>query len=195
MDRIPEISKILNNHGVAVLPTDTVYGIFAKATDSRAVARIFRIKKRDKNKPLQVFLPDIKSIKKYAKLKPADNKIIKKLLPGPYTLVFKLKPQYKKVFSFLPGGTIGIRVIKSPMINRLMKETGSPLCATSANFSGGKTPVLFRDIEKKLLKQCDGYIKDDSFVSGDPSCVVDFNCREVKILRGQAKGRLKVRFS
>ncbi len=191
MVKASEIPEIFNNHGVVILPTDTVYGIFAKATDKKAINKIFKIKKRNKKKPLQVFLPDIKSIKKYANVNFSSSVKLKKLLPGPYTVILKLNPKYKKTFTFLSAGTIGIRVIRYSLLNRIMKKVGAPVAATSANVSGKKTPVLFRNIEKKLIKLCDGYVINDNIVKGKASAVIDLTGKGIKILRGSLPDKLR----
>ena len=176
-----KIIKLLLSGGIVILPTDTVYGIFCSALNKQAVNKIYKIKGRNFNKPLQVFFSDKNQIKKYCKLNSTQIKYIKKYLPGPYTFVLKLKKTAKKTFSFLKN-TIGIRIIKYNLLNNIIKKTG-PLAATSANISGKKTPVFFDDISKMLKNKVDFALKNDRFIKGNPSTVIDLTRNSLNVLR------------
>jgi L-threonylcarbamoyladenylate synthase len=167
------IAEILENDGVVVLPTDTVYGLFCKASSRRAVDSIYKIKGRSNKKPLQLFLPDKKLISKYTVISALSKKKINAFLPGPYTLILKLKPEYKKTFSFLKTGTAGVRVIKSRLINDVMKRLKAPIAATSANISGEASPTKYDEIDEKVLSQVSMAVKDDKKVKGKSSRVID----------------------
>ncbi len=180
---IDKIIDILNKGGVVILPTDTVYGIFAISDNEKAINKIYKIKKRDYKKPLQIFLPDKKAIKKYAIVNKHNEKYINNFLPGKYTLIFKIRKTFKRKFKFIKGDTIGIRVIKYKLLNDILKKIKKPLAATSANLSGDKTPVKFRDINKEILNRVDFFIKNDDIVSGTASSVIDVKGKEIKILR------------
>jgi L-threonylcarbamoyladenylate synthase len=177
-----EIYSILKNSGVVIMPSDTVYGLFCIASDKKAVKRIYKIKGRAYHKPLQVFFPDIKAVIKYAVVSPARKKLMKKYLPGPYTLVFKLRPAVKKIFTFLKTGTIGVRVIKSKILSPVLAKTG-PLAATSANISGAKTPVKFADIPYELRAGVPLSVICDGMVKGKASKVIDLTGGNVVVLR------------
>jgi L-threonylcarbamoyladenylate synthase len=176
-----KIIDLLNQGKVVILPTDTVYGLFCKASDINAVKKIYKIKGRDFSKPLQVFFSNKKDIYKYCELNIKQKKYICKYLPGPYTFILKIKHRYKSLFPFLKE-TIGVRLIKYKFLNNIIKNTG-PLAATSANISGEKTPVKFDDISKKILKKVSFFIKDDSLVSGKSSKVIDLTGDKILILR------------
>ncbi len=175
------IIELLNSGGVVILPTDTVYGFFCSALNQFAVKRIYKIKGRDFSKPLQVFLCDKKQIKEYCYLNKKQIKYINKYLPGPYTLILKLRKTSRKLFPFLKE-TAGIRIIKSSFLNDIIKKTG-PLAATSANISGKKTPVFFDDISKIILKKVDFALKNDRFIKGKPSTVIDLTRNSLNIIR------------
>jgi L-threonylcarbamoyladenylate synthase len=181
-DMFKEIITSLNHGGVVIMPADTVYGLFCRAGDAKAVKQIYKIKGRDYEKPLQVFLPDVKSITKYAAVNPAKKKLVKKYLPGAYTLILKLKAGSKKKFAFLKTGTIGIRVIKSKILGPILLKTG-PLAATSANISGAKPPVKFKDIPFELRSRVELSVICDRAVKGKPSKVVDITRQKTIVLR------------
>ncbi len=177
-----EISEELSRGGVVVLPAGTVYGLFCVAADKKAVRKVYSIKGRDFRKPLQVFFPDIRSAAKYAAMDGAMMKKARKYLPGPFTLVLKLKKNRQKHFSFLKRGTIGIRVIRSRLLSALLKKNG-PLAATSANVSGDKTPVKFGDISFEIRSKAALSVIDDRQVSGRASRVIDFTGEKPVVLR------------
>lgn len=181
--KIRKAVEILEKDGVCIFPTDTVYGLFCSAYNKRAVSKVYGIKGRSKRKPLQLFLADKNEIFKYASASTSLKTKIKKMLPGPYTVILKLKPEYSRSFSFLKTGTAGFRVIKSPFIKSVIESLGSPVAATSANISGHKTPVKFRDIEAEVAQKAGLAVKDDKQVSGIPSKVVDFTAKRMKVLR------------
>jgi len=166
------VSGIINEGGVALLPTDTVYGLFVKALDKEAVKQVYAMKGRDFNKPLQVFFSSVDEIKKYALLSGKTEKKVRAMLPGPYTVILKLKAAKKNTFSFLGNGTIGARVVKVKCVNEVIKKCG-PLAATSANVSGAGSPVKFKDIDPAIAGQCDITIKDDKIITGRASTIVD----------------------
>jgi L-threonylcarbamoyladenylate synthase len=182
MKIIKEIIQILNNGGVVILPTDTVYGLFCRADNKRAVKNIYKIKGRDFKKPLQVFLPDVVSIARYVMLDKEKQIFVKKHLPGPYTIILKLRTVMKKRFSFLRAGTIGIRVVNIRFLKKILGSTG-PLAATSANLSGGKTPVKFDDISWELRSKAGICLINDRIVKGRSSKVIDITGKKPEILR------------
>ncbi len=173
----------LKNGECVIFPTDTVYGIFAGAFDKGAAKKIFKIKKRDNKKPLQVFFDGMKTLEKYVLLNARQKKILKKNLPGPYTVILKLKPKYKTAFSFLKNGTVGARIIKNKYVSTALKVLKTPLAATSANISGEPAPRKFKEINHKLLSKIAVFIKDDSTVSGTASRVIDITGEKIVILR------------
>jgi L-threonylcarbamoyladenylate synthase len=175
--------EALLKDGVCVFPAGTVYGLFCRALSPRAAAKIYKIKGRAENKPLQLFLSDTKDIYKYAIASPAVRQKVDSLLPGPYTVILKLKKAYGESFSFLKTGTAGFRVVKSKLINGIIKKLNEPLAATSANISGGKTPEKFKNIGKKVISKVSFAVKDDGAVKGIASKVLDFSGGKEKVIR------------
>lgn len=180
---VKKIADILRNGGIAVLPAGTVYGLFCSALSEKGAAKIYALKGRSYDKPLQVFLSGRDRIREYAVLSPAKEKALASYLPGPYTIVLKLKKKHLHTFSFLRSGTAGFRVVDIPLINCIISELGAPLAATSANISGAKTPVKYTDITVEILKGVDYRVKSDIFAAGNASSVIDMTGRTRKIIR------------
>jgi len=172
---------------VAVVPTDTVYGLTADATNQKAIAKIIKIKKRQSNKPLPIFVKDLKMAKRVALINKKQTKILKKIWPGKVTAVLT-----RKKTSLLPSAlfagkkTIGLRIPDYKLINLLLDILNIPLIGTSANLSGGPEPVKIKEILDQFENQ---KIKPDIVVdAGDlkikkPSTVVDLTGKEIKIIR------------
>ncbi len=127
--------KILNENGVVVMPTDTIYGLVGKAFEKDTVERIYKIKKRDLNKPSIILIGDINEIKKLGiELTQAQEDVLKEYWPGPVSIVFKCS---NPDLFFLHRGTetLALRLPFSYTLRHLLTKTG-PLIATSVNPEG-----------------------------------------------------------
>lgn len=170
--QLQQVIEVLKEGGIAVIPTDTVYGVFCAAECKTAVKKIYDLKGRDFSKPLQVFVSSLKQISKFAFAGKNQKQFLENKLPGPYTLIFKAKPEGVKKMKFIKK-TIGIRFVGLDIINGVINAINSPLAATSANYSGAATPVKFGDIDKGFLKNVDICIQFDKIVRGKASTVID----------------------
>lgn len=127
-------SKYLNEGGVVALPTDTIYGIAAKADNKLALDRLYSIKGRDLSKPLAICVSDIESIADVAETRDIESDLLAALLPGPVTVLLKRSPNLNPYLN--PGvQTVGIRVPDHNFISTVCKLSGT-LALTSANRSG-----------------------------------------------------------
>lgn len=134
-----EIIKILKNGGIVALPTDTVLGLIAIASDENAVKKIFAMKNRHLEKPISIFTPNIKEAEKHARVSPKNKKILNRLLESEVlektAFVLPLKNTALKTAA-ADGKTIGIRIPKDNLILEILKKIKEPLAQTSANLSG-----------------------------------------------------------
>jgi len=139
--------KIIEDGGVVIFPTDTVYGFLADAGNKKAVDKIYKIKKRPKSKPLAVFVKDFKIAKELAEINEKQEKIMKKKWPGKYTFILK-----RKSVKLFDGGknTIAIRIPKHKLLNSLLKKINKPLVQTSVNISGEPILTKISDILAKF---------------------------------------------
>ena len=126
---------------VLVCPTDTVYGLLCDAANKKAVKKLFKIKKRSKNKPIPIFVRDIKMAKKLAKINSQQEKFLRKIWPGPVTVVLPIKGK---------KGTIGIRIPKHKWLLNLVKQLGCPLAESSANISGKPASTRIKEVLKQF---------------------------------------------
>lgn len=135
---LQKAARALKEGSVAVLPSDTVYGLAASVKFSKSVRRIARIKRRKRTQPFSVFVSGWRELLRYSKNRPPYFPRLKKLLPGPYTFVLPARAGLPKLCC--AKGKVGLRWPDFPLLTRLVRAVGAPLVATSANRSG-KPPL------------------------------------------------------
>ena len=156
---ILKASKILQEGGIVVFPTETVYGIGANALNDKAVGRIYAAKKRPQNNPLIVHVENLERARSIAHFSEIELFLAENFWPGPLTLVLNSGSQEisKKVTAGLR--TIAIRVPKNATAISLLKTFGNPIAAPSANISGEVSPTLAThalDLKKGVEMILDG---------------------------------------
>jgi L-threonylcarbamoyladenylate synthase len=170
---------------VIICPTDTVYGLICDATNKKAVGKLFKIKKRPKEKPIPIFVKDIRTAKNLAYINKSQEKFLKKVWPGEMTTVFKRKNELPKIL-FGKAKTIGFRIPKYKLVNELLKELDYPLAETSANISGGPAPTEIKEVLEQFKSQKyqpDLVIDAGNLLKSKPSIVLDLTIWPPKILR------------
>jgi L-threonylcarbamoyladenylate synthase len=161
-------------------PTDTVYGIGGIATAATAAA-IAHVKGRRPDKPLQLVYPTLELLLASVPLAPAVGAAVRRLLPGPFTLVVP----YPDGLRFPPPGvlespgaapqkTLGVRVPAWPRAARALAALPFPLIASSANLSGGKDPAALAAVDPAVRAACD-LLLDAGPTSGVSSTVLDLS--------------------
>ena len=178
MDRI---RQELEKGGAVVLPTETVYGLFAKALDEQAVDHVYQLKRRPRDKALNLNVASIDDILYFSKHQPAYLKnLVDAFLPGPLTIILEANDRVPYwVNSDL--ATVGFRMPSHPVTLDLIREFG-PLIGPSANISGHASGVSFKGILKDFDQEVLG-LEDDSFLTGKDSTILDLSGDKVKILR------------
>jgi len=171
------IKEIILEGKVFICGTDTLYGLCANALDESALERVYKIKERERGKPVSIFLKSIEDIEKYAYLDDISRKIIERFLPGPLTIVLKKKDTIPDTLS---KDYIGIRVPKSDIIRELSIV---PLTATSANISGEKPPTSFEEIDERLKERVDLIIDTGVCPYRKPSTVIKVVDGKVELIR------------
>ncbi len=172
MENIELAVEITKNGGVIICPTDTVYGLICDATNKKAVERLYKIKKRPRNKLIPIFVSDIKMAKKFADITPQQEKFLKQVWPGKVTAVF----HYKKP---------GLRIPDYKLVLNLIKHTG-PLAETSANISGNPASTKIKEVLKQFegrKYQPDLVIDVGNLPKSKPSKIIDLTVTPYKILR------------
>lgn len=157
---------------VAVIPTDTIYGLSCLATDRRAIKRIYRLKRRDKNKPLLILVSSLKMARCYARISKEQGKAL--LQAGragqrPTTFIFRNLFTLPKELTAGSDG-LAVRLPKSEFLIKIIKKVDAPLVSTSVNLSGESNITN--------LKKLKGYFPAKSL---RPELVID--CGRLKTTR------------
>ena len=176
-----KIKQELEKGGAVVLPTETVYGLFAKALDEKAVDHVYQLKRRPRDKALNLNVASIDDILYFSKNQPAYLKnLVDAFLPGPLTIILEANDRVPYwVNSDL--ATVGFRMPSHPVTLDLIREFG-PLIGPSANISGHASGVSFEEILKDFDQEVLGLV-DDAFLTGQDSTILDLSGDKVKILR------------
>jgi L-threonylcarbamoyladenylate synthase len=145
-----------------ILPTDTVYGLYALPEHEDV---LYELKRRNRSKPVALLAADVDAL--IAARPELDRAVLDRYLPGPYTLVFE---------------TAGVRVPNlPPEAAEVVREVGV-VAATSANLSGGPDPRRVQDVPEEIRSAC-GAIVDAGELPGVPSTVIDLTGGEPRVLR------------
>ena len=176
-----KIKQELEKGGAVVLPTETVYGLFAKALDEKAVNHVYQLKRRPRDKALNLNVASLDDILHFSKNQPPYlQQLVDSFLPGPLTIILEANDKVPDwVNSGLP--TVGFRMPSHPITLELIREFG-PLIGPSANISGRASGISFQEILKDFDQEVLG-LEDDVFLTGQDSTIIDLSDSKVKILR------------
>lgn len=173
--------EVLKNGGVIIYPTDTVYGLGCDIYNKEALERIFTIKNDSQNKLLSFVCADLKDISKYAKISDYAYRMMKHLLPGPYTFILPAAREVpKRLWS--KRKTVGIRVPNNQIALTLVKELGNPIISTSTTKRLGE--ILSDPEEIKLIfgNQVDLMLSMGN-LGTSPSSVIDLSDEQPEVIR------------
>lgn len=170
-EKIKIAAEILRRGGLIAFPTDTVYGLGADATNSGAIKKIYKVKKRPLKNPLPILIAKKSDLKKYALRVPAAaKKLMDKFWPGPLTIVLKKK---KLIPGFFGKNSVGLRIPDNRVTLALIRALGRPLAATSANISGKSSPTTAAAVKKYLNNKIDIILDGGKTKLGRDSTVLD----------------------
>lgn len=176
-------AQVLENGGIVIFPTETVYGIGANAYNEESVRKIYEVKNRPGEKPLSILVSGIDEIGKYAIIEnDIERKIINSFMPGPITIILKKK---QGLFDYISSGknTIGVRIPDNKIILEILNKLKLPLVAPSANISGMPSGVSLNDIIKDFNGKVDVCINGGKAKLGESSTIVEVVNGEPVILR------------
>ena len=158
--------------------TDTVYGVAVDATNPKAVEGLYKLKKRDKNKPIAIFLKNLESAKKLFIFNDLAREVVEKYMPGDITAILKTTDYAKKILAKNLNNNdnnfIGFRIIDSYFVQKLFEKYNGILAVSSAN-EASQNPCISASLVKKNLKNLDLLIagKKTSKISSTIVKIVD----------------------
>ncbi|EGD38373.1 threonylcarbamoyl-AMP synthase [Streptococcus sanguinis] len=176
-----KIEKTLAAGGAVVLPTETVYGLFAQALNQEAVERVYELKRRPRDKALNLNVGSLEEIYDFSKNQPCYlDQLYQAFLPGPLTIILQAND---RVPAWINSGmeTVGFRIPNHPVTLDLIRKYG-PLIGPSANLSGKASGTSFQQIMMDFQEQVSG-VEDDAALTGQDSTILDLSGEKALILR------------
>ncbi|MEH6408537.1 MAG: L-threonylcarbamoyladenylate synthase [Leeuwenhoekiella sp.] len=154
LDEVNEAYIHLKRGGLILYPTETVWGIGCDATNADAVDKIYALKKRAESKSLICLVNDFKMLNQYVEKIPEVAYGILKYADQPTTIIYD-DPIRIAENLVAADNTLGIRVTTDEFCKMLIRKLGKPLVSTSANISGEKTPMRYKEITEPILEGVD----------------------------------------
>lgn len=189
---IAEALKVLKEGGVILYPTDTVWGLGCDATNEKAVARIYEIKRRSEAKSLVLLACDMDMVAKHVKQIPSIAIDLVEVNDAPMTIIYP-GAQYLAPNAVAEDGSVGIRIpleteesAGATFCKSLIYKLRAPLVSTSANISGEPTPKCFKDIPQEIKDAVDYVVPPqlERGASGRSSQIIKIGLGgEVEIIR------------
>ena len=188
---VEKIVRILQDGGIIIYPTDTVYAMGCDALNVRAIEKICKIKNINPQKTnLSIICYDLSNISEYAKVDNTTFKLMKKNLPGPFTFILNATNNLPKIYK--NRKEVGIRIPNNNIIRTLVKELGNPILTTSIHdedeiLEYSTDPELIHEKYENIVN----VVIDGGYGDLEPSTVVNCTEEEAEIIR-QGKGILQI---
>ena len=180
MDRA-HLEKAIGSGKIGVIPTDTIYGLVGLALNPSAVERIYRLKKRDRSKPMIILISHMQDLKVFnIKIEKATIEILNKYWPGPTSIIL---PCRNKKFEYLHRGTdtLAFRMPDKADLQLLLTKTG-PVVAPSANIENQPPAINIVEAKKYFQNKVDFYVNEGE-ISNRPSKLIALKDGKVEVLR------------
>lgn len=182
---IKNVAEIMKNGGIAVFPTDTVYGLGAVPL-KKSIEKIYEIKKRDFSKKIIALINDISNLNEMID-ETSENMdkislVLREYWPGELTVIFKADRKFTRKFDE-ELETIGVRIPKNETALEIIKNAGGIVLTTSANISGENPVTRLNSLNKEIREKADCVIEDESTLTGKPSTIVKYENGKIELLR------------
>ena len=176
-------ATLLRAGELVAFPTDTVYGVGAIAWNREAVGKLYIAKLRSLDKAIPILLADPVDLDQVARdVSPAARRLAERFWPGPLTIVVPKSAQVPAEVTS-GGDSVAVRVPDHPLARALIREAGAPLATTSANLSGGPSPVTAHEVSAQLAGRVALILDGGRCPGGVASTVVDLTGSSPVILR------------
>lgn len=171
---------LLKEGAIGIIPTDTIYGICTSAFNKKSIKKVYKLRKRNPNKPCIILISSLDQLKKFnVKLKLWQKEILQKIWPGKISII--LSCPYEKFF-YLHRGTnsLAFRLPKNNLILNILKISG-PLIAPSANWESYEPAKNIKEAKKYFGNKV--FYLDRGNLISKPSTLIDLRKKKIKILR------------
>lgn len=176
-------ARCLLEGGLVAIPTDTLYGLAAAASNDRAVRRLFEVKERPSDRPLPILIASTGDADLIATdIPPVARRLMEAFWPGGLTLVLSRHPGFRSL-ALAGGDTVAVRVPDHPVALELLRRLGEPITGTSANLSGLPGPRTAEEVRRQLGDRVDLIVDGGPCPGGIESTVVDCTVDPPRLLR------------
>ncbi len=183
-EEVHKAYQIVNQGGIILYPTDTVWGIGCDATNEEAISKIYRLKKREESKSMIVLMNGDRMMHSVFREVPEVAWQIMELSEKPTTLILD---NPKNVAKNIIGSdnSLGVRMVTEPFCYKLMERLKRPIVSTSANISGEPTPLSFKEISPEIINGVDYVVNlHRERINGKPSAIIKLTAdSQVKVIR------------
>ncbi len=177
-DELERAADAIRNGNLVVYPTETVYGLGADALDSTAIERVFDAKRRAREKPVSLAVPDVETAREYVHPTEREESFMDEFLPGPVTVLCEKQAVVPDVLTG-ERSRVGIRIPDQPLALELLQRV-SPITSTSANVSGRGSVTNLDELDDEI-RDATAVVIDGGETGGTGSTVV--NVEQGEILR------------
>ncbi len=191
-ETLDQAAETIRRGGVVVIPTETVYGLACSALNQDAVRRVYEIKGRPAENPLIIHIGSFADLGRVAESwPPLAERLAERFWPGPLTMVL---PKKKGVPEDVTGGldTVAVRVPDHPVALELIRRSGCPLAAPSANLFMGLSPTRSQDVDPAIQVDVDMILDGGPCRVGLESTVIDLTGEHPRILRPGGAPRAQI---
>ena len=178
---IKQAAQVIRDGNILLFPTDTKYDIGCDIFNKRAVERLYRITQADKKKHFSVICTDFHELSKYAQISNQAYKIMRRLLPGPYTFILSGTRILPKI-TLTKRKTIGIRIPDNPILLELGKEYGGPILSAALPETKADEPLDLWEVEEKLGHEIDMIIDGGPIFPRD-STIIELIDDQIEVIR------------
>ncbi|MBE6536737.1 MAG: threonylcarbamoyl-AMP synthase [Ruminococcaceae bacterium] len=169
--RLISAAEVIKSGGLVIFPTETVYGLGGNALSSLASKKIYEAKGRPQDNPLIIHIADPIDAERYTFTNELYNSLAKRFMPGPLTVILPAKECIPmETRASLP--TVAVRCPSHPVARMLIKLSGTPIAAPSANLSGSPSPTKARHVIDDMMGRVDVIIAADDSEIGLESTIV-----------------------
>lgn len=179
---IDKICEVINNGGIVITPTDTIYGIMGDSLNEDVIRKVFEIKKRPFNKPLLLLMDSFEMVEQYTEeISEKERILMDRYWPGLVTFILK---KNDKVSELITSGndTVGIRIPNNKDLLEIIRRLNRPVISTSANITGTEVITSTQLLEKDLIDNID-YIEDGGEVDSESSTIIKMENNKLVVLR------------
>lgn len=181
-DDLALVAEILNNGGLVVFPTETVYGLGGDGTNAEAAKKIYAAKGRPSDNPLIIHIASPEDAEKYSVTNELYYKLADAFMPGPLTIIL---PKKDTIPLSVTGGldSVAVRCPSHPIARQIIQESGIPIAAPSANLSGKPSPTCAGHVIEDLSGRVDMIIDGGPCEIGLESTIVKIDGKSLTLLR------------